>query len=92
MDWYTKFPGQPPSTEYSDGIVETLYGPADAIRLPAELGGRIQRVMAAFKGRCFCAGEHTSQVYVLETVCVCECVHTGQFLWAMRPVLPECHD
>lgn len=50
VDWFSKTPGGIPSAECEDGSTMMVFGAEvpDQVRLPAELGGHVVRVLGSF--------------------------------------------
>lgn len=98
--WKTVYPGERPAFGAMDMDREEenldlrsfpiLYGDTTPthIRLPANLGGGVQRVRHVETGcACPCDADpekHTVRWYVLETVIVAEC-HFKGFMWMSKP-------
>jgi hypothetical protein len=79
--WMTKRPGEP-LMEGEDGDSVYLVGDTtpDRVRVPAELGGAVEEVEAAFYGPCPCGNHLKVRHLSLETLKVAECPERG-FLW-----------
>ncbi len=83
-EWFTKRPGGPlAKPDGLGGAMIVLGGQTpDRVRLPAQLGGHVERVKRAFTGPCPSCSE-TCWHFTLETLSVAECSCAG-FLWYRR--------
>jgi len=74
--WFEKKPGGPMAGEL-DGGYAVVIGEPDWVRLPPELGGAQERVLAIKRAECPKCRERIAKHYALETVFVAECNDCG---------------
>ena len=80
-EFFHKEPGLAPAHDLGDGTVEVLHGTPSVVRLPADLGGEVRRVLHAYDCPCPCRAPHTVPAFALEGgIHVAECTRRG-FLW-----------
>ena len=78
--WFTKRPGQLAETP-ADGGVAFLHGDPDVVRLPANLGGEVCKVVGRSTMKCPKCVEHLCPVLHLDIgINVLECPDCG-FIW-----------